>query len=338
MKFRKKFFKGSWVGLLLVVAVVALLFSFSVAQAQGGTVFSVSPASAEVGLGNEVQLSLWVSGGVNVNAFDVTVTYDPAILSLSKWEKGSYLTSLAVVYQSNQPGTLRVAATQIAQPEVSGDGVLLKLTFLGVGEGSSNINITEAIFADSTGQKSYPATENGSLTVVLDQVPSSTPTVTKTATPTVTKTPTATQTQTPTATATMTPTPTTTDTATPTVTKTSALDSVPTQTSTATRVPNNNEPTAVDIQPSLTEGPETTEEKAEVIGDGNDKTEPTIEVNGSNFYANTVEKTTERAQTREERITRLVWAFLGGALLLEGIFFIALIHRNKKRKDDDYLL
>ncbi len=171
MKFRKKFIKCSWVGLLLVGAVVALLFSFSVAQAQSETVLSVLPDSASVGLGNEVQLSLWVSGGVNVNAFDVTVTYDPAILSLSKWEKGSYLTSLAVVYQSNQPGTLRVAAAQIAQPEVSGDGVLLKLTFLGVGEGSSNINITDAIFADSMGQKSYPATENGSLTVVLGQVP-----------------------------------------------------------------------------------------------------------------------------------------------------------------------
>ncbi len=61
-------------------------------------------------------------------------------------------------------------------------------------------------------------------------------------------------------------------------------------------------------------------------------------MNGSNFVVNTVDKITERAQTREERLTRLVWAFLGGALLLEGIFFIALIRRNKKRKDDDYLL
>jgi len=327
-KFWKMLIKVSAAGLLLVVAVMALFFSCDIAQAQGGTVLSVSPASANVGLGNEVQLSLWVSGGVNVNAFDVTVTYDPAILSLSKWEKGTYLNSLAVVYQSNQPGTLRVAATQIAQPAVSGDGVLMKLTFLGVGEGSSNINITEAIFADSTGQKTYPTTENGSLTVVLDQSPSSTPTATATSTATATATPTVTQTRTPTATTTKTP----------TVTKTSAPDTVPTNTSTATRVPNNNNPTAVDAQPSPTLEPDSTEEVIEVIGTDAEKNESTPEVNGNNFIVNTVNKLTERAQTREERLTRLVWAFLIGALLLEGILFIALVRRNKKRKDNDYLL
>jgi len=340
-RIRQSVLQVGQVGLLLVFAVTALFFSTDAAQAQGGTALSVSPASATVGLGNEVQVSLWVSGGVNVNAFDVTVTYDPGVLSLSKWEKGSYLSNLAVVYQVDQPGLLQIAATQLAQPAVSGDGVLMKLTFLGVGEGSSNINITDAAFADSLGQMTYPATENGSLTVVLEQSPSSTPisTATPTVTRTATLTATPTRTPTPTVTSTSAPSATLTSTATPTRTATRASNGSPTRTVTTTTIaPGSNGPPPTDTQTGQT--PEPTPTEAQVIAgeETDDQDEPTPEADGNNFVIENIKKITQNAKTREERLNRLVWAFLIGALLLEGILFLALLRRNKKRKDDDYLL
>ena len=338
---RKAFLWVAQAGFLTVWMVATLFVPVRVAQAQGGAVLSVLPSSGSLGLGSEVQLTLWVTGGVNVNAFDVTVTYDPAVLSLSKWEKGAYLSSLAVVSQVNQPGLLQVAATQLAQPAVSGDGALLTMTFMGISEGSSDIVIAEAIFADSMGHKTYPATENGSLTVVLEQSPSSTPisTATPTVTRTATLTATPTRTPTPTVTSTSAPSATLTSTATPTRTATRASNGSPTRTVTTTTIaPGSNGPPPTDTQTG--QPPEPTPTEAQVIAgeETDDQDEPTPEADGNNFVIENIKKITQNAKTREERLNRLVWAFLIGALLLEGILFLALLRRNKKRKDDDYLL
>lgn len=161
-------------------------------RAQGGTLISVQPPASQVPVGSDLLIELYVTNGVDVNAFDVTITYDPGLLTLNSWAHGGYLKNLAVVSEVNQPGSLRLAATQLASPPVSGDGVLLKLNFRAAAAGTSAVTITRAEFASSTGVKTEPERVNGTVTAV------SAPTFTPTATVTATRTPTATATRTPT--------------------------------------------------------------------------------------------------------------------------------------------
>ena len=153
-------------------------------MAQGGTVLAVDPAQASVEVNGQREIHLLVTGAENLNAFDVQVEYDSALLSLTKWEFGDLLSNLAVVKRDDLPGSFRLVATQLATPGVSGDGVLLKLTFSGKLTGSSPITITKAEFARSEGGLSLPELEHGTMTIIPAQ-PTATPTRTPTATATL---------------------------------------------------------------------------------------------------------------------------------------------------------
>src|SRR5574340_413568 len=221
--------------LFLTLILAAGLLAFGTpagVRAQTGATLLVLPAESSVYLNTTKSLNLVVLGGVEVNAFDVTVRYDPQLLTLESWAYGDYLTSLARVYLKNEPGTFRLAATQLAKPGVNGDGILLSLVFKGVSEGTSVIDLSAAEFSSPSGVSTHPLLEDGQLTVTG---PTKTPT--ETATATVTATATATASRTPTATHTLTPsvTGTATETATGEPSATGTLTSTPSPTATATR-------------------------------------------------------------------------------------------------------
>ncbi len=123
-------------------------------EAQASATLLILPAESEVFLNNSKTINLVVLGGVDVNAFDVTIRYDPQVLTLESWEYGDYLSSLARVYLRDDPGEFRLAATQLARPGVNGDGILLTFTFKGTGEGSSAIDIAAATFSTPGGVRS----------------------------------------------------------------------------------------------------------------------------------------------------------------------------------------
>lgn len=201
--------------LILLVSLLLAALPLPV-LAQGGTVLAVDPAQASVEVNEQREIHLFVTGADNLNAFDVQVEYDSDLLSLAKWEFGDLLSNLAVVKRDDLPGSFRLVATQLATPGVSGEGVLLKLTFSGKQTGSSAITITKAEFARSEGGLSLPELEHGSMTIIPAQ-----PTATPTRTPTATLAPTATATATfaPSATATARMTATLPPSATPATTK-----------------------------------------------------------------------------------------------------------------------
>ena len=203
--------------LLLLVSLLLAALPLPVLS-QGATVLAVEPAQTSVAVNGEREIQLFVTGADNLNAFDVQVEYDSALLSLVRWEFGNLLSNLAVVKRDDLPGSFRLVATQLATPGMSGDGVLLKLTFGGKLTGTSAITITKAEFARSEGGLSLPELKHGSMTVIPAQ-------------------PTATPTRTPTATATLAPsaTPTATRTATVTPPATTAATQAPTLTPAPTR-------------------------------------------------------------------------------------------------------
>lgn len=144
---------------LSVFSVVPLLPSPALAQA--ATRVSVAPQEIEINAGGTAVLSLQVTGGVEVNAFDFKLSYDPAVLSLESYAYGPYLSNLAQVVKQDEPGSFRLVCTQLATPAVSGDGVLVELVFRGLAEGSSSIVLEELSFAGSAGGLVHPELEGG---------------------------------------------------------------------------------------------------------------------------------------------------------------------------------
>ncbi len=173
-------------------------------SAQTGTLISVQPPENRVPVGSSLLIDLVVVNGVDVNAFDITITYNADILSLQDWEYGDYLANHWTITQQNHPGFLRVAAAQLATPPVSGDGTLLTLNLAAEMPGTTPVSITRAEFAGGTGSKIDPERLDGLVIVTLGAT--FTPTMTKTRTPTATLTPLPTLTPTPTFTKTLLPT------------------------------------------------------------------------------------------------------------------------------------
>ncbi len=157
-----------------VIGLFSVLLSFAMVDpvfGQSGTTLSVIPASATLYLNNvnTIELDLVVTNAVSLQGFDLTLTYDPAVVHLDSWAHGGMLASTAVVYKTDIPGLFRLAVVQLGGTPPSGDGTLLKLTFSGVGVGTSAMTITEAEFTNGTsGGKTTPALEHGSLTVAYD--------------------------------------------------------------------------------------------------------------------------------------------------------------------------
>lgn len=136
-------------------------------QAQSSALVAVTPAASDVIISSTTTLTLYVTGGVNVNAFDVSLSYDPAIIRLSSWSSGPYLSNLMYFITDNRPaaGALQLAAIQKNTPGVTGDGILINLVFTGQSYGLSSITLGNVVFADPTAGETYPARQSGTLAV-----------------------------------------------------------------------------------------------------------------------------------------------------------------------------
>ena len=153
----------------LLFLIILYLWAFApspenVAAQDAGSV-GVSPGESQVAIGSEVVLEVIIEDGEDVNAFDLIVTYNPDLLTLVNWAYGDFLSNLADVTEENYPGSFHLVATQLATPPVSGDGVLLEITFQGLADGVSTIAITRSELADSQGNKLLPTVSDGSVAV-----------------------------------------------------------------------------------------------------------------------------------------------------------------------------
>lgn len=155
-------------GLLIVCLALAPIH---LVHGQSTATLSFSPASAVLYLNavNTIELDLRITAAVDLQGFDLTLTYDPAVVALDSWSHGGMLSPAAVVAKTNTPGILRLAVVQLGGTPLSGDGTLLRLTFSGVGVGASAVRITAAELTNgSAGGVTRPQVEDGALTVDYD--------------------------------------------------------------------------------------------------------------------------------------------------------------------------
>ena len=176
---------------LITVLLVMVLITLPAAggvKAQNQTLLMLEPTSASTGVDGLVPLTVKIIGGQDLIAYDLTIQYDAQVVALESWAHGSYFKQLAVIRNDNQPGSLRLAATQVGAPAVSGDGTILTLVFRGMNTGASAVKLMRADLVTTSGQLANVVTSDGEIVVSSNVSPSLEPTFTSTATATATRT------------------------------------------------------------------------------------------------------------------------------------------------------
>ena len=149
----------------LSAACLLLLLLPGQAAAQGQTVLAVTPAEAEVVTAAQFRLNLTLTDAVALNAFDIKVEYNGALLRLDGWTNGGFLSNLSVVVLSNEPGSFRLVCTQLATEGATGSGELVLLNFTALAQGQTDITITKAELSDKQSTMIIPALVDGHVTV-----------------------------------------------------------------------------------------------------------------------------------------------------------------------------
>jgi hypothetical protein len=165
--------------------------SIPAAKANGPsiTIEIIEPTDSRVSLGDQVTVEVVVWEAMYVNAYKLTINYDPQRMSLSSWSHGVFLQNVHVNTESNQSGVFYLDVTQLGSPPVSGNGALLELVFNTLSAGSATINIHEATLFEPNGATHTPALIPGTVEISANPASTAQPNPTLNAAPTATNQP-----------------------------------------------------------------------------------------------------------------------------------------------------
>lgn len=115
--------------------------------------------------GSDVLIS--ASNLSDVNAIDITVTYDPGVLSNAQVvQQGGFHWSMFLP-NTSKIGTIRLA--MLNEPPLSGSGPLAKISFASTGKGATGVTISYQIISGNSSQKNVLAvTVNSGATQIPD--------------------------------------------------------------------------------------------------------------------------------------------------------------------------
>jgi hypothetical protein len=102
------------------------------------------------------------SGADSLKGVRVTLNFDPSVVALQAFARGSYLPGTYVV---SQPGSGRVRIHVDGDSPASGTGIIVRLRFLKVASGSTRIDYESAEALNSAGGNVLSTTHAGTLTV-----------------------------------------------------------------------------------------------------------------------------------------------------------------------------
>ncbi|HOM68015.1 MAG TPA: dockerin type I domain-containing protein [Brevefilum fermentans] len=159
--------------LILFLGLVLVAFSHGRAvRAQQTPTLVVSPAQGTIIINNSntITLELVAANVVNMQSFEVTLAYDPSVIKFESWALGELVSvfNWKLAEQTSPPGHFYLAYGRFAGGPVSGDGVLLEVTFSGVGKGTSPVAIALARYSAPTGEKTVFVCQDGSVSAVYD--------------------------------------------------------------------------------------------------------------------------------------------------------------------------
>ncbi|MCT9819041.1 cohesin domain-containing protein [Microbacterium sp. W1N] len=173
----------------LLGATLALAPAAVAAGGSIGTVTVTAPSTADEG--DTVTVTIPVDASTDLFAYDLVVTFDPALLDFddasATFPSGGYDTV------TESTGSVLLAHTRLgSSPGLVGAQTLATFTFTALGGGSAAIQLASATFVDSTGG-TIPLAAPVTTTVAVTAAPvTPSPTASATPTPTATTSPSAT--------------------------------------------------------------------------------------------------------------------------------------------------
>jgi len=123
------------------ILLVSLALLLLITVASGATVI-LSVQSQTAASGSTVTVPVMITGASAIGAMDLTVTYDPAVLTFVEAKPGALSTNGMVQANAATPGKVRVAF--VDSSGVNGNGEILTLSFTakGANGASSNVDLT----------------------------------------------------------------------------------------------------------------------------------------------------------------------------------------------------
>ena len=140
--------------------ILALFISLAVQDVYGQTV-SIDPTPIESpAAGEQLPLNIKITGGMNVAAYELTVTFDPTALSYVSIVNGDYMPPGAFVAPAVVTNTSAQLTAFTIGTTSDGDGALATITFTVVEAKNSSIGL-EAVITDSTATAITPLSVHG---------------------------------------------------------------------------------------------------------------------------------------------------------------------------------
>jgi len=158
--------------LIILIVLLASLGMPKGAASQAGCVVYVHPAAAQVALDGSVLVQVKIADVVDLYAYDLEITFDPALVAAEEVTIGNFLSADIVLPPTvdNDAGVIHFIVSQ-SNPSTpkSGGGVLLNIRLGGLGVvGVSPIEITKAELSDIDGGAIVPQLVDGEVSVVED--------------------------------------------------------------------------------------------------------------------------------------------------------------------------
>ena len=156
--------------MLMLMVLGSFIFAFKPAAAQTGPTvyFLPDPANVYINGTNSQVVDLRIADAVDLNSFDIILDYDASVATIQSWAHGGFFEGLMCIRQENTPGHLWIVCVQTASTPKSGPGSVLKLTFRGIGLGTTPITFTQARFSNKDSQSVWPSVTNGTLNVTYN--------------------------------------------------------------------------------------------------------------------------------------------------------------------------
>ncbi len=193
--------KAMWIGLVLALVIPPMIFCTApAAHSQQETTVRCRLETTELAVGNETTLTIDIQDVSNLYAYQLELSYDPALLQVQDSDEGrsgvnvamgDFLTPDFVLLNEadNEGGEIALAMNQMSpNPPQSGSGELAQATVRGMDIGSVNFAFEDVILSDADGSTISHQLQNCTLDVVEAPGPGPgpgepTPTVPPTATP-----------------------------------------------------------------------------------------------------------------------------------------------------------
>lgn len=137
----------------------------------GPVIVSLSPAIRNIGIGQEFTLDVTLSDGNEIYGFQFEAEYDPSILEFVGSEEGNFLnkngadSTFCLDEKASGGHVKNIACTRLGQGSASGDGIIMKLMFKALSEGTSAIELGNVRILNSVPEQVKSTVQDGEVIV-----------------------------------------------------------------------------------------------------------------------------------------------------------------------------